>query len=67
MLRFKIDKKLCIVNKIFIRDQILLKWKVRKNRDDNETSTQRMNNAAYKESLTKISESVEWKKKKNHN
>ncbi len=63
MLRSEIDKKLCIVNKIFIRYQILLKREIRKNRDDIETSTQRMNNAVYREDLTKLFESVERKKK----
>jgi hypothetical protein len=63
MLCFKIDKKLCIVNKILTRDQIFLKRKMCKNRYDSETSTQRMNNIAYRENLTKLFESVERKKK----
>jgi hypothetical protein len=66
MLRFEIYKILCIVSKILIRDQALLKWKMRKNRDDNETSTKKMNNIAYREDLTKLFESVE-RKEKNHN
>ncbi len=63
MLCFEINKKFCIVNKIFIRDKIFLKRKMRKIRNDNETSTQRMNNIAYRENLTKLFENVERKKK----
>ncbi len=63
MLCFEIDKNLCIVNKILIRDQVFLKRKMCKNRNDNETSTQRMNNTAYRENLTKLFESVERKEK----
>ncbi len=56
------DKNLRFVNKFLLWDQALLKWKMRWSDDDDETSTKRMNYTAHRESLTKLSKNVEWKK-----
>jgi hypothetical protein len=63
---FAFDRNLRFVSKFLLRDQVLLKRKVRWSDNDDETSTKRMNYITHRESLTKLSENVKWKKANHH-
>jgi hypothetical protein len=58
---FALNKDLRFMNKFLFRNQVLLKRKMRRNDNDDEMLTKRINYTAYWKSLTKLSENVEWK------